>query len=450
MFSIADTIVAIATPPGRAALGVIRLSGPESQRIACALLGRAAPLVPRHATIGRVLIAGRAIDHAIATFFPAPRSYTADDVVELTLHGSPVVLESVVAAALAAGARLARPGEFTFRAYVNGRIDLTEAEAVADLIDAQTIPQAQAAFDQLDGSLARKIRELDGRVFDLTAQLEASLDFPEEGYHFAGSSQLAGELQAIADAIDGMLSQSGRGRLLREGAGVVVSGRPNTGKSSLFNRLLERDRAIVTSVAGTTRDVIVESFNLNGVPIRLLDTAGVRPTDEPAELEGVRRASQAVDAADLVLLVVDRSAPLCEDDADLLRTTSGRSRIVVANKTDLPPAWHPASIGDSDMVLTSALTGEGVDVLRARLASVLSAANPYADPPGVTNVRHIDLLERARASLVRALDLCVASAPEEIVLIEIHDARGYLESITRLRSADDVVQRIFERFCIGK
>jgi tRNA modification GTPase len=450
MFSTADTIVAIATPPGRAALGVIRLSGPESQRIACALLGRHDALVPRHATIGRVQIGGRTIDQAIATFFPAPRSYTADDLVELTLHGSPVVLESVLGAAVADGARLARPGEFTFRAYVNGRIDLTEAEAVADLIEAQTTLQAQAAFDQLDGSLGRLIRDLDARVFDLAATLEASLDFPEEGYHFGDSGQVAGELNEIASAIGRVLAGSARGRILREGAAVVVSGRPNTGKSSLFNSLLGHDRAIVTATAGTTRDVLLESFNLNGFPVRLLDTAGQRTTEEPAETEGVRRASEAIDSADLVLLVLDRSTLLRSEDRELLQRTARRPRIIVANKIDLAAAWEPAALDVPDVVFTSALTGDGVDSLRTRLAAVLSAGDDYADGPGVTNIRHIDLLERAHASLGRAIELCSASAPEEIVLIEVHDARVSLESITRTRTADDVVERIFERFCIGK
>jgi tRNA modification GTPase len=449
MFSTADTIVAIATPPGRAALGVIRLSGPESQRIACALLGRREPLVPRRATIGRVEIDGRTIDQTIATFFPAPRSYTADDLVELTLHGSPVVLESVVAAALAEGARLARPGEFTFRAYVNGRIDLTEAEAVADLIDAQTIPQAQAAFDQIDGSLRRRIRELDARVFDLAARLEASLDFPEEGYHYGESEQLASDLSSIAGAIADLLSAGVRGRLLREGAAVVVAGRPNTGKSSLYNKLLGHDRAIVTTEEGTTRDVLIESFNLNGLPVRLLDTAGMRLTEEPAESEGVRRASQAVQNADLVLLVLDRSLPLRDDDHTLLRSTSDRPRIIAVNKIDLPAAWDPATLASRELVSTSAVTGDGVESLRAHLTAVL-CSDAYADPPGVTNVRHVELLQHAHASLQRAVELCRMSAPEEIALIEVHDARRRLESITGARTPDDVLRRIFERFCIGK
>jgi tRNA modification GTPase len=450
MFSTDDTIVAIATPPGRAALGVIRLSGPDAQRIACALLGRQRPLVPRHATIGRVRIAGQSIDQAVAILFPAPRSYTADDVVELTLHGSPVVLESVLAAGLSEGARLARPGEFTFRAYVNGRIDLTEAEAVADLIDAQTTVQAFAAFEQLDGSLGRVIRELDARVFDLAARLEASLDFPEEGYHFADTTSAGQELSVLSSTIAGILAGSARGRMLRDGAAVVVSGRPNTGKSSLFNALLGHERAIVTARAGTTRDVLVESINLNGVPVRLLDTAGVRESDEPAEREGVRRASTAADAADLIVLVLDRSTPLQGDDLELLERSSSRPRIVAVNKVDLPPQWDPVSLGSSGLVHTSALTGDGVVALRAEIATRLCGGEAHSEPPGVTNVRHIDLLTRAQASLQRAIELCSEAAPEEIVLIELHEARANLESITRHRTRDDVVARIFERFCIGK
>jgi len=308
MFSTADTIVAIATPAGRGAIGIVRLSGPEAQRVSQSLLEHGGSLEPRRATFRR-LTAGSISDHVVATFFPAPASYTGEDVVEISTHGAAVILNAVLAAAMQNGARLAAPGEFTLRAYLNGRIDLPQAEAVADLIDAVTPLQARAAFDQLNGTLTAAIGEIDAELFDVMARLEASVDFPEEGYHFVDPASVGDAVRSVRRRIDELLQSSTAGRLVREGVQIVIAGRPNAGKSSLFNALIGAHRAIVTDVPGTTRDLLTEVVDLNGIRATLVDTAGISQSADPIELEGMRRAREAMTAADLVLLVCDASQP---------------------------------------------------------------------------------------------------------------------------------------------
>jgi tRNA modification GTPase len=455
MFSTSDTIVAPATATGRGALAVVRLSGPEAHSIGCKLLGRREGLRPRLATFARMRASATAetpaIDQVVATFFPAPHSYTSEDVVEVSTHGSPVLVSAVLSAAVAAGARLAQPGEFTFRAYVHGRLDLTQAEAVADLIDAVTPSQARAAFEQLEGSVGRHIAGFSARLLDLVARLEASLDFPDEGYHFADHGEVARELQQLHRDVATVLGDGPDGQLLREGACVVIAGRPNTGKSSLFNSLLGTDRAIVTGRAGTTRDLLIESIDLNGVPITLVDTAGERDVVDEAEAEGVRRAIAARDRASLVILVLDRSKPLADEDRELLTAVRRAPQLIVANKADLPDAWGLEAadiVGGARSV--SALTGHGIDGLRSGVIAALGGRVDRDEPPRVTNVRHIQLLRTAESAIVRAYDLAIHSAPEEIVLIELNEARLACEDVTGRRSADDVLAHIFERFCIGK
>ena len=290
MFTPDDTIVAVATPPGRGGLGVVRLSGPQAATIAGTLLDRSEPLRARHATVARIVdhtaAVPTAVDQVVATAFPHPGSYTGDDVVEISAHGSPVLLGRIVALACAAGARLAEPGEFTLRAYLNGRLDLVQAEAVADLIDAVTPLQARIAFDQLEGTITTPIRELDSQLFDLIARLEASLDFPEEGYHFVAAGEVAEAVGAITRQVNALLNGAARGRLIREGCQVVIVGKPNVGKSSLFNQLLGVARAIVTPMAGTTRDLVTDVTDLNGLAVTLVDSAGIRSAGDAVEVEG--------------------------------------------------------------------------------------------------------------------------------------------------------------------
>ncbi len=466
MFSPDDTIVAVATPPGRGGIGVVRVSGPAAREIGVALTGHSSAFEPRHATLTRLLAGGPAsaqgsgearqvIDRAVVTFFPAPHSYTGEDVLEIGAHGSPVLLRAIVEAAMGAGARLAEPGEFTFRAFLRGRIDLVQAEAVHDLVEAVTPLQARAAFDQLEGTLTAKIREIDAALFDLSARLEASLDFPDEGYHFVAPGTAARGILAIVERIELLLADAARGRMVREGAQVVIVGRPNAGKSSLFNRLAGTGRAIVTEIPGTTRDLVTELVDIDGVPVTLVDTAGLHgAAADIVEQEGIARARAARQVADLALVVLDRSRPLTQDDYDLLNGDGagperGPARLVVANKSDLPPAWSHDSLG-VNAIVASAKAAFGFDELRSAITAALSGGERHRDAPAITNARHVDLLARAAAALRRAAAAANAGTPEEFVAADVAAARMLLEEVTGARTSDDVLQAIFETFCIGK
>jgi tRNA modification GTPase len=450
MFSPSDTIVAIATPPGRGGIGVVRISGAMAARIAASLASRGDAFEPRRATLTELRINGSAVDQAVVTFFPAPHSYTGEDVVEISAHGSPVVLRAILEVSMHDGARLAEPGEFTFRAYLNGRIDLVQAEAVQDLVDAVTPLQARAAFDQLDGTLTSRIREIDQALFELTARLEASLDFPEEGYHFVEAGSAAAEIDAIAAQIAALLADAGRGRLVREGARVAIVGRPNSGKSSLFNRLAGVDRAIVTDIPGTTRDLVTEVVDVDGAAITLVDTAGLHGSPADAvEQEGIARARAAEEIADLVIVVLDRSRPLTDDDRALLDACSCRQHLVVANKCDLPAAWTSDGAAAGALEI-SAKAWLGLESLRREIGQRLAATERLHDTPPVTNIRHVDLLSKTRGALQRAADAARHGTAEEFVAADLAEARGYLEEVTGIRTPDDVLETIFSRFCIGK
>jgi tRNA modification GTPase len=447
MFSPDDTIVAIATPPGRGGIGVVRISGPASPQIAGAILDRSEPLRPRHATLARV----SHVDEVIATLFAGPHSYTGEDVVEISAHGSPVILRAIVDAAIRAGARLAQPGEFTFRAFLSGRLDLVQSEAVADLIDAATPLQARTAFDQLEGTLTRRIAEIDAMLFDLMARLEASLDFPDEGYHFIEPAGVHGALAEAAAAIDTLLADARHGRTIREGARLVVTGATNVGKSSVFNRLAGHERAIVTSIPGTTRDLVSEQVEIDGLAVLLVDTAGIRETHDAIEREGVQRARQAGGVATLRLLVLDQSEPLRDDDRRVLAEPAPSARVIVRNKTDRPSAWRE-DVLDEPSIGVSALTGAGFVELRSAVVARLTGREDLRDAPAVTNQRHIALLDRARDHLTRVIDATAGGTgtPEEFILSDVQHARAVLEEVTGKRTTDDLLRHIFERFCIGK
>lgn len=441
MFATDDPIVAIATPPGRGAIGIVRISGGQATAIARAILKAGTTLEPRRATLTRA-----AGDEVVATFFPGPHSYTGQDVIEISAHGSPVVLSSLLQAALRAGARLARPGEFTLRAFLHGKRDLVQAEAVADLIDAATPLQARVAFDQLEGTLTRRIGEIDTALFELIAQLEASLDFPDEGYHFIQPGAAALRVEALVRSVDDLLGDARRGRMIREGATVVIAGRPNVGKSSLFNCLSGSDRAIVTAVAGTTRDLITERVDLKGLAVTLVDTAGWRETGDVVEREGVERAARARQVAEAIVVVLDRSEALTPEDDELLEQTANRARVVVANKSDRHAAsTHPEAIA------VSAVTGEGVDALRDALVRILTESDALHDSAAISNIRHIELLEQVRELLAQARSGAAAGdTPEEFLLADLQMARERLDEIVGRRTTDDVLHHIFDRFCIGK
>lgn len=449
-----DTIVAIATPQGRGGIGVVRIAGPDAVRIAGVLLNRREPLQPRHATFARVMDRSigpaRAIDQVVVTWFAAPQSYTGDDVVEISAHGSPPVLERLVRMAMTAGARLAEPGEFTLRAYLHGRLDLIQAEAVADLVEAVTPLQARAAMDQLEGTLTAAIARLDAALFDLAARLEASLDFPDEGFHFITREEAAREAARITAALD-LLIESGRtGRVIREGRTVTILGRPNAGKSSLFNALVGAERAIVTDVPGTTRDLITEHVDVEGIPVTFVDTAGIRESSDPIEMEGVARARQAQQVAALALVVIDASVPLAPEDHALLRLSS--DRLIVVSKIDLPRAWSPTALGERGLehVDVSVLAGTGLADLRHQIAASLTAHDDWRDPPVISNVRHLALVEQARSAAGRAQAALGTDATEELILIDLNEARRALEEISGRRTADDLLRHVFARFCVGK
>jgi tRNA modification GTPase len=499
VFSTSDTITAIATPPGRGGLGVIRISGPDAAAIAQKLIGRAKPLKPRHATFAKLSPADGKLspspspspadgawhrltdptapltpltgarhpltespapltgarhpmtgDQVVVTYFVGPSSYTGEDVVEISAHGSPVVLSSILRAAIDAGARLAEPGEFTLRAFLNQKIDLVQAEAVADLIDAVTPLQARAAFDQLEGTLTMAITAIEKDLFDLVAKLEASLDFPDEGYHFVAPKEAADSIAALITRIDALLAHAQRGRMVREGAAVAIVGTPNVGKSSLFNALLNANRAIVTAIPGTTRDLLTEQADIGGLSLSLVDTAGVRETADVVEKEGVARAKAAVQVADLTVVLLDRSRPLAMDDRELLGITASRPRVVAWNKIDLPPSQPLEPLDPIEAVAISATTGKGIDRLIAAIGAALNSGESLRDHPHVTNVRHAALLERVRESLARAASALESEVSEEFPLLDLQDAATALQEITGRKTTDDLLRHIFERFCIGK
>ena len=446
-FSTDDTIVAIATPEGRGAIGIVRISGPRALEIAHRILSSKQPLQPRYATLTRIRIPSLT-DDVIVTYFEAPRTYTGEDIVELSTHGNPLILRTVVQAVIQLGARLARPGEFTLRAFLNGKRDLVQAEAVADLISAVTARQVNTAFDQLQGTLTRRIAEADARLFDLSARLEASLDFPDEGYHFVDREGAREDLEAVISRVEGLLADAGRGRMIREGAQVVIAGRVNAGKSSIFNCLTGSDRAIVTPNEGTTRDLISEVVDLGGLAITLVDTAGQRTAVDEVEREGIRRAAMARRSADLVVVVLDGTSELGTDDHELLAQTSQQPRVVVVSKTDLPQ--RRAIPADLSPVCLSAVSGEGIDDLRSRILEVLECSGGAMESPAVSNTRHVALLGRALEPLRAAEAGLRASTPEEFVLSDLRDARACFEEILGVRSTEEMLQYIFERFCIGK
>jgi tRNA modification GTPase len=452
VFSTDDTIVAVATPPGRAGLGVVRVAGPQAVSVA-AVLAPGPELAARLATVRRLAAPleddpggarGAAIDQVVLTWFAAPASYTGDDVVEISAHGSPVLLDRIVRSAMAAGARLAAPGEFTLRAFLNGKLDLVQAEAVVDLIDAVTPAQARLAFDQLDGTLSHALAAIGEALFDVRVRLEASLDFPDEGYHFVEPGAVARECEAVRAQVIALLETARRGRLLREGCRVALAGAPNVGKSLLFNALLGSSRAIVTPVAGTTRDLLTERCDIGGVAVTLIDTAGVRESNEPIEQEGIARARQAAEAADVCVLVLDRSQP----HPPARPGANGGATVIVANKSDLPGAWSAEQ--EFGTIVASALTGDGLDAVRRAIVDAAVSAELLEDTPAIANARHTALLERVEARLGEAAEQARSGEGEEIVLATLQDAFAALDEIVGKRSSEDVLRQIFARFCIGK
>lgn len=446
-----DTIAAISTPPGRGGLGIVRLSGRDARQIAESILRfRKAPEWRSWSASLAELVDSEdnAIDHVVVTFFEAPRSYTAEDVIEIACHGSPIVLRHCLQRACAAGARLAEPGEFTLRAYVNGRIDLPQAEAVRDLIEATTLYQARVAAQQVEGSVSRRIAPLKEQLLELISLLEAGIDFAEDDISVAPPEEILRRLGPIKQGLDLLVTSFAFGKLVHSGFTLAVVGRPNVGKSSLFNRLIEQDRAIVTDIPGTTRDSVSETASLGGIPVRFVDTAGIRAGQDLVENLGIERSYQAMADADLTLVVVDASASLePEDEALIERARQHGRHLTVRNKADLPSKAN----FDNEGLPVSALTGEGIEALRARILEAVSPEGGYTQEAGfITSLRHEQLLRESIAALIQAESAVRTSIPHEMLLLDLYSALRPIDAITGATTADDILNRIFSTFCIGK
>ncbi|MEO7652049.1 MAG: tRNA uridine-5-carboxymethylaminomethyl(34) synthesis GTPase MnmE [Bryobacteraceae bacterium] len=444
---ILDTIAAISTPPGQGGLGVIRLSGQDARAVAESVLRFSKQ--PQWKSWSAALAtlpdgSGETVDHAVVTFFERGRSYTAEDVVEISCHGSPVVLRHCLHRCLAAGARLAEPGEFTLRAFLNGRLDLPRAEAVRDLIESTTLYQARVAAQQIDGSVSRRLAPLKEQLLELISLLEAGIDFAEDDISVAANEEILRRLTPLHAGLAALAASFDFGKLVHGGMTLAIVGRPNVGKSSLFNRLLEQDRAIVTDIPGTTRDLISETASIHGVPVKLIDTAGIRQGEGAIETLGIERSFQAMADADLTLIVVDLSAPLEDRDRDLIAKARGKGRCLVAgNKSDLPRGAEP----EGPWIAVSALTGEGVDELRRAIVPQLEGD---AETGFLTSLRHERLLRESLESLTEASNAVAGHIPHEMLLLDLYAALRPIDAITGATTADDILNRIFSTFCIGK
>jgi tRNA modification GTPase len=449
-----DTIVAISTPPGKGGLGIVRLSGTEARSIAASILRFSGEATWRawHARMAELLDRqSHTVDQVVVTFFEAPRSYTAEDVVEISCHGSPVVLRHAAERALEAGARLAEPGEFTLRAFLNGRIDLPQAEAIRDLIEATTLYQARIAAQQAGGSVSRRIAPLKERLLDLIALLEAGIDFAEDDVSVAGPAEILRRLAPVLEGVSQLAASFQYGGLVAAGLTLAIVGRPNVGKSSLFNRLLEQDRALVTSVPGTTRDLVSETASIGGIPVKLYDTAGIRESTELLESLGIERSFQAMADADLTLVVVDVSQPLDEQDQALIARAQGEGRCLLAgNKCDLFRG-EAGPEGTPPLIPVSALTGEGIAQLREAILEALAPKGAFEQETGfITSLRHEQLLRESAGYLEKARAAVEAGIPHEMLLLDFYSALRPIDAITGATTADDILNRIFSTFCIGK
>jgi tRNA modification GTPase len=500
-----DTIVAIATPPGRGGIGVVRLAGPEARAIAepmlrlgrelepgramhCDLIeprgadtpvretadtattqvGTAAPGCPAE----RSSAPAARIDEVVVTYFAKPHSYTTDDIVEISAHGSPVVLRHIVELSLARGARLAEPGEFTMRAFLNGRLDLTQAEAVRDLIDSQTLFQAKVAAQQLEGALSNRLKPIKKELIDLIALLEAGIDFAEDDISIAQDAIILDRIAKVKTPLMQLAATFAYGNIVHQGLTLAIVGRPNVGKSSLFNRLVERERAIVTAQPGTTRDLVSETVAIGGIPVELVDTAGIRRALDEAESIGIKKSMEALADADLVIVVIDKTQPLSEEDRELLTQVKGRPAIVVENKSDLASACGEGSCGDGapprpsraepgrvspaepdspQHIATSALTGAGIPALRDAILNQVAGDSATTQETGfLTSVRHQKLVNDALTALDAATRAVAARVPHEMLLLDLYGALRPLDEITGATTTDDILNLIFGTFCIGK
>lgn len=457
-----DTIAAISTPPGEGGIGIVRISGDEAIEIADKLysMGKKSLADQDTHTIhyGKIVNpkTGDIVDEVMVSVMRAPKTYTREDVVEINSHGGILVVNKVLQVVLNNGARLAEPGEFTKRAFLNGRIDLSQAEAVMDMIRAKTDRAMHVAVDQLDGQMARLIRDLRQKILDTLAQVEVNIDYPEyDDVEEMTSQLLEDKAREVKADIQKLLETAQQGKILREGLATAIIGRPNVGKSSLLNTLLRQDKAIVTDVAGTTRDVIEEYVNVKGVPLKLIDTAGIRETDDEVEKIGVDRSRQAIQQADLILLVFNQSEKLTAEDEALIEATKGQNRIILLNKTDLDQQLNVDKlsqlIANDPIVSTSMMTQAGMDELQDKIAELFfSGQTGERDATYVSNTRHIALLEEAEDALSEVLNGIAFDMPVDLVQIDMRRAWDLLGEITGDSVQDELITKLFSQFCLGK
>jgi len=486
-----DTIVAIATPSGRGGIGVVRIAGPEARAIAAPMLRLKHNLEPGRAAVGELVepcgadalarwaspvdqtsgheflpaseragapaphththSQSQRIDDVVVTYFAKPHSYTTDDIIEISAHGSPVVLRHVVELALDRGARLAEPGEFAMRAFLNGRIDLTQAEAVRDLIESQTLYQAKVAAQQLEGALSRRLQPIKQKLVELIALLEAGIDFAEDDVSVLPAERILQHISAVRTPLEELSGSFAYGKLVHEGLTLAIVGRPNVGKSSLFNRLVESDRAIVTATPGTTRDLVTETVALDGIPVKLVDTAGIRRALDEAESIGIGKSMAALADADLVLVVLDSSQPVEQEDYRLLELLGKRPGILVENKADITSSQFLVPSSQLRRVRASALTSAGIPELRAEILRHVGGEDSGQNETGfLTDARHQGLVRGSLAALEAAVSAVGSRVPHEMVLLDLYSALRSLDEITGATSSDDILNLIFSKFCIGK
>ncbi len=461
-----DTITAIATPVGAGGINIIRLSGPESLAIATRLFQlkessptadpRTAGLEPQRATFGEIRdpATGQLVDEVLCTFFRAPKSYTCEDVVEIHCHGGALVASKILQLTIDQGARLAHPGEFTRRAFINGRLDLMQAEAVADVIHAASDKALTAALAQLQGKLSEKLNHLYEQLLSVLTQLEAAIDFPEEGLEFEQKQKLETTTGNVQSEILKLVESYRQGKILREGARVTLVGKPNTGKSSLLNALLNEDRAIVTPLPGTTRDVLEERVRIKDIHIQIVDTAGLRHAPEAIEEHGVARARSALASADMALMIFDGSQPLDANDELLIREVGLKPKLVIVNKCDLPPVMDVTDLlkkaHEADVLHLSALTGEGLDHLVDAIHSFVMASGRSGEDSVITRERHRQALTEAYTALDRVRSSLKNNLSEDLIAVDLNLALESIGGILGKTFVEDMLDQIFNDFCIGK
>jgi tRNA modification GTPase len=450
-----ETIVAISTPLGRSGVGVVRLSGAAALSITRKNFkpnSARSTLEHRQATVGAwEWPAGECLDEVVVTFFQAPQSYTGEDVVEISGHGNPLILGRILESACSAGARLATPGEFTLRAVAHGKMDLIQAEAVREFIDAQTGQQARTALRQMEGALSRRIRPVKDHLVDVIAHLEAGIDFAEDDVDVPENSSIVADIAPLAQALQNLQETFSYGKMLVEGVRVAILGKPNVGKSSLFNRLLASERAIVTDIPGTTRDVLSETVSLEGVPLRFSDTAGVREALDRVESIGVSRTFETLADADLALVVLDGSEKLDQDDRRVMAKAEAVRHVVIINKKDLPQVLDVGSLNGAPKVHLSATTGEGLDELWSAIRNFLgNQQTDLSDDSVLTNARQNEAILKSIAAMHKACEALAKKVPHEMVLLDLYQALAALDELTGEVVTDDILDRIFSTFCIGK